>query len=272
VRASLALSALLALAVACDRPKPIASAPEAAPPVDAAPAVVAAVDAGSPAEAEARAVVAKWSEALDRHDAVPLTAFYADRVKFYGQDLPRELVISNKRRALPATSTFHQEIVGKIALEPTADGFRATFLKRSGPRADLRDVQATLGLARASGSFVIAEETDEVTEKRLAGQRDGRCSTAASKAVAALPEVKREMDEVKKRTLASDGGARQGGVGPLPNDDGSFSMGLGVHTDERFEAIVWYTVGAAGDLTVTVMGADVMVPPAALKAVRDACR
>ena len=264
---------LLAFACACDRPSTPAVVADAASSVDAAPAArVTAVDAGSPAEAEARSVVAKWSEALDRHDAVPLTSFYADRVKFYGQDISRELVVSNKRRALPAASTFHQEIVGKIALEATAEGFRATFLKRSGPRGELRDVQATLGLARANGSFVIVEETDEVTERRLAGQRDGRCSTAASKAVASLPEVKREMDEVRKRTAASDGAARQGGVGPLPNDDGSFSMGLGVHTDERFEAIVWYTVGAGGDLTVTVMGADVMVPPGALKAVRDACR
>jgi hypothetical protein len=52
---------------------------------------------------------------------------------------------------------------------------------------------------------------------------------------------------------------------------GGVSASLGVHHPDRYEAQVWYGVDASGKLTVTVMGEDVAVPPAALASVARAC-
>jgi hypothetical protein len=86
-----------------------------------------------------------------------------------------------------------------------------------------------------------------------------------------LPEVKRAISDAQKGVDESDGRANLGGVGPMEDESG-FTAGLGVHTAERFEARVWYSVDWAGHLTVTVDGDDLNVPGETVRAVERACK
>jgi hypothetical protein len=52
-----------------------------------------------------------------------------------------------------------------------------------------------------------------------------------------------------------------GGVGPEDNGDGTFSASIGVHTNDRFEGRVDYTVDRkTGHLTVSADDETVAVP------------
>jgi hypothetical protein len=64
-----------------------------------------------------------------------------------------------------------------------------------------------------------------------------------------------------------------GGIGPQDNGDGTFSASIGVHTQDRFEGRVDYTVHrATGHLTVKVDDADVRVPENAQHELANACK
>ena len=117
---------------------------------------------------EAESVVLAWNDALDSHDAGALEGLYAEEILFYGKSLSRRDVMASKRAALSAKSTFHQQIVGEVwtTMEGDAgDAVTAKFEKRSGSAVKLLDAHARLGLERNDGgTFVIAEETDDVTQ------------------------------------------------------------------------------------------------------------
>jgi hypothetical protein len=49
---------------------------------------------------------------------------------------------------------------------------------------------------------------------------------------------------------------RMGGMGPVREADGQLTGGLGVHSDERYEALVWYSVSPNGVLEVTAPSAS----------------
>jgi hypothetical protein len=137
-------------------------------------------------DAEARRAVQAWSDALDGHHLDALPGLYADRVRFYGRWLPRSAVVAAKRAAFASTTTFRQEIVGEIAITFTEhdDTVRADFVKRSGASGKAHDVRARLGLQKSdAGGLVVAEETDDVTERQAAPQtEDGGASDAAAHA------------------------------------------------------------------------------------------
>jgi hypothetical protein len=121
--------------------------------------------------AEAEGVVRTWNDALDRHDVGALEGFYAEQVQFYGKSLPRPTVLSSKRAVLVGKSTFHQQIIGEVwpKVAGEVDGGAITaitteFEKRSESAGKVLNVHARLGLQRSDGgTFVIAEETDDVT-------------------------------------------------------------------------------------------------------------
>jgi hypothetical protein len=96
------------------------------------------------------------------------------------------------------------------------------------------------------------------------------CEDVAGRVVNRLPSVMRAVRDAEEAARESDGSAHFGGIGPIEDEKG-FAAGLGVHTPERYEARVWYSVDRRGQLTVTVDGEDTRVPADALRAVARAC-
>ncbi len=219
-----------------------------------------------------RTTVRAWSDALDRHDLKGLAACYDDVVAYYGDEwLQRAVVVERKRVALAQAPAFHQTIVGDIDVASGDGGlFTATFVKRSGSGHAVAKVRARLSLRRTRESrLVIHGESDQPSDDVNA--RTQACDDAASRAVHVLPSVRGLEQDVAPR----DGGSplALGGMGPIDNGDGTVTFGIGVHSDERFEARVWYTVNRkTGSVTVTVDGADEVLAPDARQAVERACK
>ena len=111
---------------------------------------------------------------------------------------------------------------------------------------------------------------DAADARRTAARRSG-CQAIAAHAVNSLPEVKRASARAIEDARRSGGRTFFGGVGPIDDPDDGFTAGIGNHTDERFEAVVWYTVDRAGHLSVTVDGEDQQVGPDTLRKVEQAC-
>jgi hypothetical protein len=211
-----------------------------------------------------------WSSALDRHDVAALAPLYAARVQYYGRTLTRDAVLDAKRAALAAAGDFHQSVVGRVDASPESVGRVAlTFTKRSGSGGKTSDVSAKLVLGKEAENFAIVEETDSVTESRKQG--GASCEEAASAAVEALPKVKSVIDELLKAAEASGDTAHFGGIGPIEDADG-FTASLGLHTEDRFEARIAYTVDRKGHLGVVVDGEPQPIPAPTLRAVERACK
>jgi hypothetical protein len=222
---------------------------------------------------EARRVVLAWNQALDERNPDALQPLYGEHVRYYGRDLTGSAVVGAKRVALHADTTFHQRVVGEIVVIPGEDVATAGFLKRSGPAGDLRDVHARLVMQRSDGgALLIVEETDDVTEKAKLDSTPIECERAAARVVDDLPDVKQAVASAILAGEQSGGQAHYGRVGPIDDENDGFSVGVGLHTDQRFEAEVWYSVDRSGRLSVTVLGADVAIPPSSLRTVATACR
>ena len=105
-----------------------------------------------------------WNEALDSHNVAALEPLYFKNICYYGRVVALGEVLKQKKDALGATSTFHQQIVGDVRFVQSQAGFVvARFTKRSGPAARLRDTQARVVLRRdAEGDELrILEEADD---------------------------------------------------------------------------------------------------------------
>ena len=168
--------------------------------IDASVAVAVTVDAApalSPDD-DVRRVVRAWSDALDRHDVDALGALYADNVFFYTSVRTKAQVLAAKTSALGPTSTFHQQIVGDIAV---TNG-RATFTKRSGNGTKLASGQAVL---------VVAGSPLAITEERDAPRPPASCEAAVMDVVDAIPAVKKQMDDIRKN-VAKTPDANLGGI------------------------------------------------------------
>ncbi len=145
---------------------------------------------------------------------------------------------------------------------PTASASRAT-------------VAGDGGAAEASGAEASHEAprvTESATTALRRAARRSACEAVAAGAVNSLPEVKTATASAIDDARTSRGRTHFGGVGPIDDPDNGFTVGIGNHTDERFEAAVWYTVDREGHLSVTVLGADEQVGPDVLRRVEQACR
>jgi hypothetical protein len=118
-----------------------------------------------------------WNSALDRRDPDRLATLYAPRVRFYGASKAVEDVIKLKRAAFHRTPDYHQR-VEKVRIEAARNGFVVRFDKYSGPQLDAK-AAARLVLESQDGKLLIVEETDSVTDKRLARPEPEKCSDVA---------------------------------------------------------------------------------------------
>lgn len=265
--ASTTTDAGVAATVADAAPSPSASSPKATEG-DAAP------DASGLTRAdEARRIVRAWNDALVKHDVDALKPLYAPQVKFYTSEMSRAAVLGAKRRALGPKSTFRQEITSELEILPSGDGVSVSFNKRSGPAEKLADVRATLVLT--GNPMAIRQERDAASDARLApSDLDDRCGNVVLKIVRAMPAVKKVLAGVEAE-LPKFPERHMGGMGPIREADGQLTGGLGVHSDERYEALVWYSVGPNGVLEVTAPSASqdpLPVAPADAARVSTTCK
>jgi ketosteroid isomerase-like protein len=256
---------------ACRSPSAASGSPDASAPPNLERTLL---EAAAPRDDEPRRVVLAWNAALDQHDLATLERLYGDPVMLYGRATSRSALVAAKRRALGGASEFHQALVGEIRLTSTGSStVAAVFTKRSGNHGKLADVEGKLVLRREDGgAWVIIEETDALTEARRAKSEPSSCEAVARTIVEALPVVKQTISRLVRAAEKSGGRARFGGVGPLDEEGGGFTAGIGLHTDQRFEAEIWYAVDSAGVLRVTVAGEDAAIPADALRTVERACK
>jgi hypothetical protein len=227
--------------------------------------------------------VKAWNDALDSHDAAGLTDLYFPRICYYGHVVAMDRVLAHKKEALGADSSFRQQLVGDVKVgQAPGDFLVARFTKRSGPKARLRDTPARIVLRQDSehGELRILEEaddsgqggeatTDACAQAAWSELLQERCEEGASRAVNALPRVKRLVNELIE---ASTDDQALGGVGPQDNGDGTFSASIGVHTHDRFEGRVDYTVSRkTGHLTVSVDDTDEPVPEKVQEELANIC-
>jgi hypothetical protein len=246
----------LVLLVGCKTKNDAApGAAQAASVVSVASAPSASASASSAAadtpEKEVERVVRAWSDALDKHDVAALEKLYADPVFFYTKSQPKKTVLAMKKSVLGPTSTFHQQIMGKIEVTTTGKGYAATFTKRSGNGTKLGDTKALLVLSGTP--LAIAEERD-------APRPAESCETVAASVMWAIPAVKKAMDDVRKN-LEKFPDRHEGGIAPMTMEDGTIVMEWGVHHPDRFERIVSYVVYPNGRLDVDAYGTAYTTDP-----------
>jgi hypothetical protein len=283
-----------ALVAACSRSSVAASGPaaiasgagSAAPATSAAAANPSPVANPSPLDGalQVLAKVKAWNDALDSHDVAALGPLYFKHVCYYGRVVALDDVLKQKKDALGAASTFHQQLVGDVKfVQSQGDFVVARFTKRSGLDARLRDTPARIVLRQDGdgGELRVLEEADDsgpagdstadaCAQLAWVAVAQDRCEETASRIVNAMPGVKKVVDEL---TAASSEGHAVGGMGPQDNGDGTFAASIGVQTPERFEGRVDYTVQrATGHLTVSVDGTDAPVPESAQREVANACK
>jgi hypothetical protein len=141
----------------------------------------------------------------------------------------------------------------------------------------IADAQATstqedAGRAIPEASADAAGAAEAATKRRRGAAGRSACEAAAARAVNALPEIKKATARAMDDARASGGRAHFGGVGPIDDPDDGFTVGIGTHTNERFEAAAWYSVDGSGHLSVTVLGADLLLDADVLRRVERACR
>jgi hypothetical protein len=209
-------------------------------------------------------MVAEWTRALNAADVSGLGRLYADKVRFYGTWLTRDQVLERKRQALAADRSFRQLVLGNPTVSPEGETMRVAFHKRSGPKAALRDVFATLVLSQGP-PLLIQEESDAVTEKRFAPKAQPPpavdCGGAVWDLVGSTPEAQRLFRDIDKnlKEFPPEADLRPGGLGPMTpaeNGDDTYSLAIGVHHPERFEAYAWFTIDLTGKVTASGLAID----------------
>jgi hypothetical protein len=225
-----------------------------------------------------------WNDALDSHNVPGLEALYFDDVCYYGRVVAVDALLKQKKDSLGAGSTFRQHVVGDVKAGGAQDGFVVVrFTKRSGPAARLRDTPARLVLRQDldGKELRILEEADDsdpgggatadaCAQTAWSAVLQERCEDTASRAVNAIPRVKQVVDALLE---ASTDDRALGGFGAQDNGDGTFSASIGVHTRDRFEGHVDYTVDrGTGHLAVRIDGTDVTVPEEVQQELATACK
>jgi hypothetical protein len=224
-----------------------------------------------------------WNDALDSHSVAGLSALYFSHVCYYGHVVPIDKLLKQKKDTLGAGSSFQQQIVGAVRLEQApGDVVVARFTKRSGAAQRLRDTPARIVLRQDTGhgELRILEEADDgvqgggaavdaCAQSAWSEVTRQRCEETASRRVNELPRVKKLVDELLK---ASTDDRALGGIGPEDNGDGTFTASIGIHTQDRFEGRVDYTVHrTTGHLAVKIDDTDVPVPESAQHELANAC-
>jgi hypothetical protein len=240
-------------------PKPSASAPSltnapaASSSASSASAVAPALASAAPrAQTPAEAVLANWNTALDRRNADALVPLYAPRVYFYGQWKSAAQVVSLKRSAFLKQPDFRQHI-DQVHITKTDRGFVAIFQKHSGAGA-AASVEARLTLESTAGKFLIAEESDSITDDKLKQPPPSNCLDAALQIVSEQPAIQADM----RRVAHEFPEANPGGI-TYEEDAHHLSAAYGYFLPERFDTR-WRIEVENGVLALTDAYTDALFP------------
>lgn len=168
---------VVVVVVACNKTEsvattssPSATASSSAPSTTASVAASSApVDAGPPSLDQQLVTLAqRWNDALARRDAEALRDVYAAHVTMYGASYDRSAAVAAKKAAL--TGDYTQSIAQVLITKGDPDRPRAIFEKSWTVRGKESHVRASLGFAKESGRWWVADETDVKTEAKLADE------------------------------------------------------------------------------------------------------
>ncbi|HYQ04944.1 MAG TPA: hypothetical protein VER96_39985 [Polyangiaceae bacterium] len=152
---------------------PVPTVSASAPSTTAAPPATAAQ-----AQATSEGAVDRWNDLHRARDAQGLAAIYADKVEFYGQQLPKQRVLAMKASAFEKAPDFTQSVSGLKITKPSADRARAEFTKSWTQGGKTSTTTAVLELSRTDGSFKVTKETDGPSEARKNAAAEGGCEKA----------------------------------------------------------------------------------------------
>ena len=202
-------------------------------------------------ELEGTKLVQAWNAAIDRQDESALQRLYADRVFFYSGFRQRDQVVWWK--AKNGGTDFHQQILGKI--EISVDGRQATFVKLEQHGSRTEESWTRLGL-EGTPLHIVREEDPPPP--------GGTCEAIASDIVWALPETKRQVEELLK-TVYADPQLHLARIRRAAPDHAP-SGAIGIHRPGHLEPKIFYAV-EDGVLKIDLYA----IEPADAAKVKDAC-
>lgn len=148
-------------------------------------------------EQQISALIYRWNAVLNAEKGVQSDSLYADKVKWYGEEMTSQTVISKIHDFLNKNKQYDQSIVDKIKIQiydrfdidKNTDILRVNFVKQAGLTSDKQQYYpAEFLVKKGANGWRIVSETDNITQanqnKDLAylvakGKFDGKNSSYA---------------------------------------------------------------------------------------------
>ncbi len=255
MRALLHLSMVVLVAAGCSKREPSPTA--ASSTTVSTPAVVSAVSPAiastspapiaKPGERQATTpekLLFAWNVALNRRAVAELQPFYGPSVLFYGRRITRAQVLDAKHSAFQKTPDFQQRI-RSVRISRGPSGYVVRFEKQSGASLE-QTVNARLVLEARDGKLEIVEESDEVTDRRLANPEPETCSDAVIRIADGQPIIQADRARVAREYPDVNPGGMSFDV---EEHRDRASLAFGYFHPERFETR-WTGDAADGKLTL----------------------
>src|SRR5215471_4821345 len=138
------------------RAEPVAVGASSAP---SSSAPEAASVSRAPSASNPEAAVARWNDALAKHDVEALRSVYADPIEFYGTPLPRDQVLKMKQEAFAQTPDFTQSIQNVRIVPLVSKRLRADFDKSWSGGGHESHLPAILELEQMDGKYRVVAES-----------------------------------------------------------------------------------------------------------------
>jgi hypothetical protein len=209
--------------------------PAAAP--SSAPEVASAL--GAPSASNPEAAVARWNDALAKHDVEALRSVYADSIEFYGTPMPRDQVLKMKQEAFAQTPDFTQGIQNVRIVPLVSKRLRADFDKSWSGGGHETQVPSILELEQMDGQYRVVAEDDLASNSvrnRSANLAVHRCEESIVSLVASNPRA---------HALLS---------GPVNPDAGHRSNGLRIERGPPEEKVYTVAVHESHDTHLVTLG------------------
>lgn len=269
-------SAAGSAAAAPATPAPATPAPATPAPTAPAPAAPAPATADErkvdPREAEIRAVVKRWNEALATRSADLLKTVYGAEVRLYGKPLDRDAAIKAKSTALAAAKDYTQSVSAiEVDLRDPAPP-RASFQKKWTANGKAQSVAGSLVLMKEAGSWVVVEESDAKTDalRARAAARADSCEGFVVGVVMSTPKAARLLAGPTNPA----GGHESNGlrIGGGPPDSPTFAVAVHENHAEYLVTLAWFDVDPkTGQVTESPLGEAQKADPALVKKMIAAC-
>lgn len=117
-------------------------------------------------------LVESWSQANNREFYAELQYSYADEVMYYGSRFTLDQCMINKSEFFNKHGDFYQSVVGPVKLDTLSEEeMKASFIKRTVMDGKTRDYPSYLIFRKIGRSWLIATESDLITDQNLGKSR-----------------------------------------------------------------------------------------------------